>query len=113
MLSNFIFYIYIQIFTLIQCKYFIRFIINLVCGPSTGEDIALHISVRMHENYVVRNSFQLLNWGPEEMFGHMPFHKGQGFEIIILCDPAHYKVKFIMISLQIPNYKTMVFERSI
>jgi hypothetical protein len=31
-------------------------------------------------------------WGVEENHGHMPLARGHGFEIIILCDPTHYKV---------------------
>lgn len=33
-----------------------------------------------------------MTWGVEENHGHMPLARGQGFEIIILCDPTHYKV---------------------
>ncbi|KAK7874239.1 hypothetical protein R5R35_006278 [Gryllus longicercus] len=71
-----------------------RFGINLQCGPNTvpRDDIALHISCRFPENTIVRNSLQNMNWGPEETFGHMPLARGQGFEIIVLCDPDHYKI---------------------
>ena len=37
-----------------------------------------------------------MNWGVEEKHGHMPLARGQGFEIIILCDPSHYKVNIIL-----------------
>lgn len=55
-------------------------------------DIALHVSPKFHEKHVVRNSVQNMHWGHEEKHGHMPIHPGQTFELIILCDPHHYKV---------------------
>ncbi|XP_069682670.1 galectin-4-like isoform X2 [Periplaneta americana] len=71
-----------------------RFAINLQCGPNTSprDDIALHVSPRFNENHVTRNSLQNMSWGPEENHGHMPIQRGQSFEIIILCDPTHYKI---------------------
>jgi hypothetical protein len=73
---------------------FCRFAINLQCGPRTSprDDIALHISPRFNEGYITRNSLQNMTWGVEENHGHMPVVRGQGFEIVILCDPTHYKV---------------------
>jgi hypothetical protein len=59
---------------------------------SPRDDIALHVSFRFNQNYVARNSLQNMTWGVEESHGHMPLAQGQGFEIIILCDPTHYKV---------------------
>ncbi|PNF22381.1 hypothetical protein B7P43_G17260 [Cryptotermes secundus] len=71
-----------------------RFAINLQCGPRTSprDDIALHVSPRFNESYITRNSLQNMAWGVEENHGHMPLSRGQGFEIIILCDPTHYKI---------------------
>lgn len=73
---------------------FYRFAINLQCGPNTNprDDIALHLSPRFMENYVMRSSLQNQSWGGEENHGSMPLSRGQNFEIIILCDPAHFKV---------------------
>lgn len=71
-----------------------RFAINLQYGPNTSprDDIALHVTPRFNENYITRNSLQNMAWGVEENHGHMPLTRGQGFEIIILCEPTHYKV---------------------
>jgi hypothetical protein len=65
-----------------------RFAINLQCG----DDIALHVNPRFNANHITRNSLQNMVWGLEENYGHMPLARGQGFEIMILCDPTHYKV---------------------
>lgn len=67
-----------------------RFAINLQCGQR--DDIALHVAPRFNENYITRNSLQNMAWGVEENHGHMPLARGHGFEIIILCDPTHYKI---------------------
>ncbi|KAE8286476.1 Galectin-8 [Larimichthys crocea] len=41
----------------------------------------------------VRNSFLSECWGPEERkLSSFPFRGGQYYEIIILCDPQHFKV---------------------
>jgi len=71
-----------------------RFAINLQCGPKTSprDDIALHVAPRFNASYITRNSLQNMVWGAEENHGYMPLACGQGFEIIILCDPSHYKV---------------------
>nr|CAD7425770.1 unnamed protein product [Timema monikensis] len=71
-----------------------RFSINLQCGPNVAprDDIALHVSARFHENVISRNSLHGLNWGPDELTGHMPLARAQGFEIIILCEPESYKI---------------------
>nr|CAD7440071.1 unnamed protein product [Timema bartmani] len=70
------------------------FSINLQCGPNVAprDDIALHVSARFHENVISRNSLHGLNWGPDELTGHMPLARAQGFEIIILCEPESYKI---------------------
>lgn len=71
-----------------------RFNINLQCGKNTegGDDIALHISVRVSEGYIARNSLDKLQWGEEQGEGYMPIGPGQQFEIIVLCEPTMYKV---------------------
>ncbi|XP_021923647.1 galectin-4-like isoform X2 [Zootermopsis nevadensis] len=71
-----------------------RFSINLQCGPNVSprDDIAIHVSPRFNENYIARNSLQNVAWGIEENHGPMPLARGQGFEIIILCEPTHYKI---------------------
>ncbi|XP_049812167.1 galectin-4-like isoform X1 [Schistocerca nitens] len=69
-----------------------RFVVNLRCGPYDQHDIALHLSIRFPESVVVRNSLIDSRWGPEERFGGMPFSRGLGFELLILCDPNHFKI---------------------
>ncbi|XP_063230854.1 galectin-4-like isoform X2 [Bacillus rossius redtenbacheri] len=71
-----------------------RFAVNLQCGPKIAprDDIALHLSPKFAENVVARSSLHGLTWGPDETVGHMPLARGQGFELLILCDPAHYKI---------------------
>ena len=71
-----------------------RFAINLQCGPNTSprDDIALHVAPHLNGSYITRNCVQNMVWGVEEKHGHMPLARGQGFEIMILCDPSHYKV---------------------
>jgi len=41
---------------------------------------------------VVRNSLQSQRWGPEESHGGFPFYAGQGFEIMVLIEPDHFKI---------------------
>jgi hypothetical protein len=74
-----------------------RFAINLLCGLNTSprDDVAIHVNPRFNENLIVRNSLQKAVWGKEERYGPMPLARGQGFEILILCDPTHYKVSII------------------
>jgi hypothetical protein len=66
-----------------------------MCGPRTSppDDIALHVSPHFNKGHIARNSIVNMTWGIEEIHGHMPLLRGQGFEIIILCDPTHYKVR--------------------
>lgn len=68
-----------------------RFNINLHCGPPPS-DVALHLSVRLLQSYIARNSLQDEGWGSEEDNGSLPIAPGQSFEIIILCDPGSYKI---------------------
>ncbi|KAM3852405.1 galectin-9-like isoform 2-T2 [Vipera latastei] len=66
-----------------------RFQINLMAG----QDIALHISLRMEQRTVVRNSFLYGRWGREERdLPFNPFQPGQFFELLIHCDNHKFKV---------------------
>lgn len=70
-----------------------RFSINLLTGLDPNSDRPLHISVRFHGRFVVRNALQQINWGPEERHGIFPFHTGKDFTMLILVDPAAYRVR--------------------
>lgn len=71
-----------------------RFTINLQCGPNVNprDDLALHLSIRVPERVVVRNTLTMGQWGTEERQGGFPFVAGQGFEVLLLSDTNHYKV---------------------
>ena len=82
-----------------------RFHVNLQCGTSTQPraDIALHFNPRFGGQKVVRNTLKKQQWGGEEK-GHsyFPFGHNQNFEIIILCEPEHFKV---------PNSVILLFDK--
>ncbi|KAF6094589.1 galectin 9 [Phyllostomus discolor] len=67
-----------------------RFHINL----RSGSDIAFQINSRFNENSVVRNTRINGSWGTEETYlpGSMPFSRGQGFSVWIMCEDTGYKV---------------------
>ncbi|XP_024420649.2 galectin-9 isoform X2 [Desmodus rotundus] len=67
-----------------------RFHINLRCGS----DIAFHLNPRFNENAVVRNTQISGSWGPEErgLPQAMPFSRGQGFLVWIICEGHCFKV---------------------
>nr|XP_012596253.1 galectin-9 [Microcebus murinus] len=67
-----------------------RFHINL----RSGSDIAFHLNPRFDENTVVRNSQIYSSWGPEErsLPRKMPFTRGQGFLVCIMCESYCLKV---------------------
>uniref|UniRef100_A0A1Y1L375 Galectin n=1 Tax=Photinus pyralis TaxID=7054 RepID=A0A1Y1L375_PHOPY len=68
-----------------------KFNVNLHCGRPPS-DVALHISVRLLQGYIARNSLQDDDWGEEEGDGNLTIGSGQSFEILILCDPSSYKI---------------------
>lgn len=66
---------------------------NLLCGPHPHDsDNALHVSVRLLEGYIARNTYQFGEWGEEQGSGTLPIAPGQSFEIIVLADPSEFKV---------------------
>ncbi|XP_045692900.1 galectin-9-like isoform X2 [Phyllostomus hastatus] len=67
-----------------------RFHINL----RSGSDIAFHLNPRFNENAVVRNTQINGSWGPEErgLPQAMPFSRGQGFLVWIMCESHCFKV---------------------
>ncbi|XP_019872423.1 galectin-4 isoform X2 [Aethina tumida] len=71
-----------------------RFNINLQAGPNSKprDDTSLHISVRLNQGYIARNTYIDGSWGDEQGNGRLPIGAGQHFEIIILNDPSSYKI---------------------
>lgn len=71
-----------------------RFDINFQTSGNTNprDDIGLHLSIRLAEGYVARNSIQGGVWGEEQSNGELPIHPGEKYEIIILSDRSEYKV---------------------
>ncbi|KAG5882586.1 hypothetical protein JTB14_030135 [Gonioctena quinquepunctata] len=71
-----------------------RFNINFQVGPndSPRDDTALHISVRLNQGYIARNSYQDGEWGNEQGNLDLPIGTAQSWEIIILVDHNDYKV---------------------
>ena len=56
-------------------------------------EIAFHFNPRLEgSGYVVCNTKQLGNWGPEEKKMQMPFQKGSSFEICFEVDSSAFKV---------------------
>lgn len=62
------------------------------CVIRPRDDVALHLSVRGHENCIVRNTLLGQVWGTEERYGGMPLHPGQHFDILILCERTSFKI---------------------
>ncbi|KAG4070144.1 hypothetical protein HA402_013387 [Bradysia odoriphaga] len=71
-----------------------RFSIYLQTGAAIRprDDTALQLSVRPTEPVIVRNHYENKNWGTEERFGGCPIYPGQSFEILILAEPAAFKI---------------------
>ncbi|KAK5649097.1 hypothetical protein RI129_003989 [Pyrocoelia pectoralis] len=68
-----------------------KFNVNLHCS-SPPSDIALHMSIRLLQGYIARNSLENEDWGEEEGDGNLSIAPGESFEILILCDPGSYKI---------------------
>ncbi|KAI4566198.1 hypothetical protein MJG53_014875 [Ovis ammon polii x Ovis aries] len=70
-----------------------RFEVNFQMGINDTNNIAFHFNPRFEEGgYVVCNTRQLGNWGPEERKIQMPFQKGNLFEICFQVDSSSFKV---------------------
>ncbi|XP_064828826.1 galectin-4-like [Oncorhynchus masou masou] len=70
-----------------------RFNINLQCGEFEGSDIGFHFNPRFNGwDKVVFNSCQDGQWGSEEKTHHMPFSKGDAFEMVIIINQEGYQV---------------------
>lgn len=69
-----------------------RIAVNFQTGYS-GNDIAFHFNPRFDEGgYVVCNTKQNGQWGPEERKMQMPFQKGMPFELSFLVQRSDFKV---------------------
>nr|XP_022907922.1 trithorax group protein osa-like [Onthophagus taurus] len=64
---------------------------NLVTNENK-DDIGLHLSVRLLEGYVARNSYEGGIWGAEQDKGDLPIQPGENFEIVIFADNSEYKI---------------------
>ncbi|KRT81423.1 hypothetical protein AMK59_5658 [Oryctes borbonicus] len=71
-----------------------RFDINFQTRETTydTDDIAFHVSVRLVQGYIARNSFRDGDWEDEEDYGDLPIRPGQQFEALVLCEPTQFKV---------------------
>ncbi|KAM5308400.1 galectin-9-like [Glossophaga mutica] len=67
-----------------------RFHINL----RSGSDIAFHLNPRFDQNTVVGNTLINGSWGTEQysISKTMPFSRGQGFSVWIVCEDTGFKV---------------------
>uniref|UniRef100_A0A1W7RAH5 Galectin n=1 Tax=Hadrurus spadix TaxID=141984 RepID=A0A1W7RAH5_9SCOR len=72
---------------------FSGFYLNLQCGNSDEDDIALHFNPRAGANEVVRNSYISGSWGDEEKDGDFPFSPGEEFTICIEALVQGFKVR--------------------
>ncbi|VEN62223.1 unnamed protein product, partial [Callosobruchus maculatus] len=70
------------------------FNINLATGPNRKprDDTSLHISVRLNQGYIARNSYKDGAWGDEQGSGKLPIGQAQSWEILILIDQNDYKL---------------------
>jgi hypothetical protein len=69
-----------------------QFAVNLRHQDGAG-DIAFHFNPRLKDGVVVRNSNLGGSWGAEERTQpSFPFHAGQQFQMIILCEQTGFKV---------------------
>lgn len=71
-----------------------RFDINFQTSANIAprDDIGLHLSIRLVEGYVARNSILSGTWGEEQSSGDLPIQPGEKYEIIVLSDNNEYKV---------------------
>lgn len=66
--------------------------INLQPQMGSESDIHFHMSIRFHENCIVRNTRQGGRWGREERGGGLPLSMGQHFQMMIAVYPNCFKV---------------------
>lgn len=75
---------------------FCRCNIDFVSSPvlNTTQNIIFHISIRPHENAIVRNHFENGRWGHEERYGKYKVRHHETFEIYILADHEFFKIAY-------------------
>uniref|UniRef100_W5KDU2 Galectin n=1 Tax=Astyanax mexicanus TaxID=7994 RepID=W5KDU2_ASTMX len=70
-----------------------RFQVNLQCAEFDGCDVAFHLNPRFDLwDKVIFNTFQNGSWEGEEKVKHMPFRKGEHFELIIVVNSEGYQI---------------------
>ncbi|XP_055003744.1 galectin-4-like [Boleophthalmus pectinirostris] len=71
-----------------------RFHVNLLCGQSDTNDIALHCNPRFDGwDKVVFNTRQNDCWDSEDKIRSMPFCKGERFEMVIMVTSQGYQIR--------------------
>ncbi|XP_034150233.1 galectin-4 isoform X2 [Esox lucius] len=71
-----------------------RFHMSLMCAEMDGSDVGFHISPCFQGwDKVVFNHFEGGRWGSEEKTHHMPFRKGEAFEMVITVIQEGFQVK--------------------
>uniref|UniRef100_A0A8B9GUA3 Galectin n=1 Tax=Astyanax mexicanus TaxID=7994 RepID=A0A8B9GUA3_ASTMX len=69
------------------------FHVNLQCAEFDGCDVAFHLNPRFDLwDKVIFNTFQNGSWEGEEKVKHMPFRKGEHFELIIVVNSEGYQI---------------------
>ena len=74
-------------------------VINLKPQMGPKSDIYFHLSIRFHQNCIVRNTKQSGSWGREERDGGMPISKGYIFQMIIAVHQDCFKVCLVSLYL--------------
>uniref|UniRef100_A0A8B9J527 Galectin n=1 Tax=Astyanax mexicanus TaxID=7994 RepID=A0A8B9J527_ASTMX len=70
-----------------------KFHVNLQCAEFDGCDVAFHLNPRFDLwDKVIFNTFQNGSWEGEEKVKHMPFRKGEHFELIIVVNSEGYQI---------------------
>lgn len=69
-------------------------VINLQTGPGLdpNDDVNLHLSIRPHENIIVRNHMKNQRWGREERSEGFPIKLGEFVEISIYARSTCFQV---------------------
>lgn len=72
---------------------------NLLSGKHNEDNVVLQISIRFHENEVIRNSREFGDWGEPEIEQNLveantknPLVPGEKFKIYILMDDAKFHI---------------------